>query len=185
MKRVVVLYSGGRQRGGIETYLTNLFRLYDRSKLDLTLVSLGEWGLTKELHEYGQPVRTRVLSGRRIRLRTICDIRRALRQERADLLVSQGVVANAYARAAVVGTGIPSLVVVHSDMAGDYPGTIKRWAFTLSDRLLRPVTKQYIAVSRYLKKRLIESGIRDECVILSSAMVGSISRRIVSRRSRI
>lgn len=164
MRRIVVLYSGGRQWGGIETYLLNLFRLYDRRRMALVLASMGEWGLTEALRGEGLSSQVRVLSPRRARPRTVHDLRRLLREESAHLLVSQGVVANAYARLAVVGADVPSLVVVHSDMAADYPARTVHWTYVASDRALRPVTEHYIAVCEHLKKRLVESGIKAERV---------------------
>lgn len=156
--------------------MLNLFRLNDGSQVDLVLLSMGEWELTRALTGREEPAgegaspnpggisgvrpsRVRVLSDRRIRPRTIWDIRRALREERAGLLVSQGVVANAYARAAAVLGGVPSLVVVHSDLSSDYPRPLARWSYTLIERLLRPATKRYIAVAQYLKDRLVASGV--------------------------
>ena len=164
MTRIVILYSGGRHWGGIETYLLNLFRLYDRRKIELVLATMGEWELTRALRDEAQAAEVRVLSAKRARLRTIFALRRLLRTEQAQLIVSQGVVANAHARLAALGTGVPSLVVVHSDLAADYPKRAVRWAYTLFDRALRPMTKQYVTVCRYLKERLVASGIEAERV---------------------
>ena len=164
MNKIAVLYSGGRQWGGIETYLANLFRHYDRQEMELILVSLGEWELTRALQLEGLSSAVRVLSGKRLRLRTIRDIRLLLADERAAVVVSQGTVANAYARASALVAGVPSLVVVHSDLALDYPHAMTRWAFGLSDRALRSVTRRYITVSRCLKEQLVKSGVKPERV---------------------
>jgi glycosyltransferase involved in cell wall biosynthesis len=177
MTRIVVLYSGGRHWGGIETYLLNLFRLYDRRKMALVLVSMGEWELTQALRNEGRAAEVRVLSAKRARPRTVFALRRLLRAERAQLVVSQGVVANAYARLAVLGTGIPSLVVVHSDLAGDYPKRAVRWAYMLSDRALRRTTEHYVAVCRYLKDRLVASGVKPEQVTVVQNGVSLPGRR--------
>jgi glycosyltransferase involved in cell wall biosynthesis len=164
MTRIVIFYSGGRHWGGIETYLLNLFRLYDRRQMTLVLASMGEWRLTQALWDEGQASEVRVLSAKRVRLRTVFELLRLLRAERAQLMVSQGVVANAYARLAAIGAGVPSLVVVHSDLAADYPRRIVRWSYMLVDRALRPPTKQYVTVCRYLKERLVASGVEAERV---------------------
>ena len=74
----------------------------------------------------------------RVRPRTILEIRKVVNEENADLVLSQGAVANAYARVAARLSGVPNLVVTHSELANDYPRALKRWGFTLSDRLLRP-----------------------------------------------
>jgi glycosyltransferase involved in cell wall biosynthesis len=158
MKTVAVLYSGGRQWGGIETYLANLLRLYDRSRVELALISMGEWDLTRALRQEGLADAMRILPGKRLSPRTILRLRRIIKSEHPGLLVSQGTVANAYARLAVTGTGVPNLTVVHSNMVLDYPRTT-RWAFTLSDRVLRGLTAKYIAVSRDLKEKLVKSGV--------------------------
>jgi glycosyltransferase involved in cell wall biosynthesis len=174
-RTIVVVYSGARVWGGIETYLRDLFLFHDPSKMRLVLVSLGEWELNRairqeapkdgagQVREGDSAVMTsttqRCLSPRRVRPRTILDIRGVLKEEHADLVVSQGAVANAYARMAALLSGLPSLVVTHSELTNDYPRTIVRWGFTLSDRLLRPITKRYIAVSWYLKNELVRSGV--------------------------
>jgi glycosyltransferase involved in cell wall biosynthesis len=163
MKRVAVLYSGGRQWGGVETYLANLFRLYDPNELELVLISLGEWDLTRALGREGLSHLVRLLPGKRLRARTIISIRRIIKAERLELIVSQGTVANAYARIASLVSGRPSLVVVHSNMMLDYPRATL-WAFVLSDRMLRAATKRYITVSRQLKETIVRRGVRPERV---------------------
>ena len=175
MKNIAVLYSGGRQWGGIETYLANLFRLHDRAGWSLVLVSMGEWELTQALEQEGLSDLVRLLSHKRIRLCTVCDIRRLVRDERIGLIVSQGTVANAYARTAALVSGVPSLVVVHSDMRLDYPSSI-RWAFTLSDRLLRPVTKRYVTVSQDLKNKLVGTGVKEDRVTVIYNGVNTVGR---------
>jgi glycosyltransferase involved in cell wall biosynthesis len=164
MTRVAVLYSGGRHWGGIESYLANLFTLYDRADIELLLFSLGDWELTHTVAQKGSASEVRLLSGKRLRLRTVCDIRRLMDDNGARLLVSQGNVANAYARLASLLTGVPHLTVIHSDMMLDYPQALSRWVYTLADRVLRPVTKHYIAVSSYLKEKAVDSGVRAESV---------------------
>jgi hypothetical protein len=162
MKKIAVLYSGGRQWGGIETYLANLFKLYDRKQMELTLISLGEWDLTRAFRKEGLSPLIRVLSGRRIRLRTIYDLWRLIKAENLGLIVSHGTVANAYARLAALAAGVPSLVVVHSDMTLDYPSST-RWAFNLSDRCLRALTTRYVAVSWNLKEKLARARREKRC----------------------
>ena len=160
MKRILIVYSGGHHRGGIETYLGNLFGLYDREKMQLLLVSLGEWDLTRQLTEGGLGAEVRVLSGKRLRLSTVRDLRRVVREEQAGLIVSQGVVSNAYARLTSLTTGVPNLTVVHSDLRLDYANGAKRLLYALSDRVLRRATARYIAVSEYLKAIVVSSGVR-------------------------
>jgi len=175
-RTIVVVYAGARAWGGIETYLHDLFRFYDPGIMRLVLVSMGERepnGTTREeaLKDGAGQVRAgdsavmtgktqRCLSPRRVRLRTILEICEVLKEEDADLVVSQGAVANAYARMAALLSGLPSLVVTHSELTNDYPRGLKRWGFKLSDRLLRPITKRYIAVSWHLKNELVRSGVK-------------------------
>jgi glycosyltransferase involved in cell wall biosynthesis len=160
-KTVAVIYSGARVWGGIETYLSDLFHNADPEAIRLVLVSMGEW----ELNRTGIPAESqRFLSGRRARPKTVLDIRRILREEGADLVVSQGAVANAYARMAALLAGRPSLVVTHSELKTDYPRALKRLGFTAMDRLLRPITKHYVAVSEYLRSGLIASGVKADAI---------------------
>jgi len=164
MTKVVVLYSGGRQWGGIETYLANLFRLYDREAVELVLASLGDWELTRAVADESSAAEVKVLSGSRVRPQTVLDLKRLLGAEKADLLVSQGTVANAYARAAGALARVPNLTVVHSDTRLDYPRALIRWTYEFIDRLLRFATKRYVTVSRHLARQLIASGVRPERV---------------------
>ncbi len=161
-RTIVVVYAGARVWGGIETYLHNLFRFHDPETMRLVLVSLGEWELDRAIADGAVPAGAicRRLSGRRVRPRTILEIRKVVNEEKADLVLSQGAVANVYARVAARLSGVPNLVVTHSELANDYPRAFKRWTFTLSDRLLRPLTKRYIAVSWYLRDELVRSGVR-------------------------
>jgi glycosyltransferase involved in cell wall biosynthesis len=99
-----------------------------------------------------------------MRLRTVWDLRRLVKENVIGLVVSQGNVANAYARLASLLTGVPHLAVIHSDMALDYPRPLKRWVYTQIDRMLRRATKHYIAVSAYLKKKAIDSGVKADTV---------------------
>lgn len=160
--KVAVIYAGARFYGGVETYYGNLFRDVDRDKFDLTLFSLGDWQLADEVRKDGGNVI--VLSGSRINPFTIGKLIGALKRDSYNLVVSQGVVANAYARAASFFSGVPSLVAVHSDPTYDYPNPAIRAVYTVIDRLTRFQTRRYIAVSEYLKKQLVESGIGQDKV---------------------
>ena len=164
MRTVAVVYSGGRHWGGIETYLGNLFRLHDPDRMRLLLLSMGDWALTEELKRQGLQEDVRILSDRRVSLKTLLGIGRHVRAEDVDLVVSQGVVANVYARASALVTRVPHLAVVHSDIKLDYPRATVRCVYQILDRLLRPVTKTYVAVSRYLMERLVASGVRPDRV---------------------
>jgi len=178
----VVVYSGGRHWGGIETYLSNLFRLYDRQRMRLVLVSLGRWELATELERQGMAGDLRILSAKRMSLGSVRSIRRIAREECAGLVVSQGVVANAYARLATRSAGIPNLTVVHSDLKLDYPRALKRYAYQLSDRLLRPATKSYVAVSGHLKDQLLRSGVEPGRVrVVYNGVDTAAGRRVGAR----
>jgi len=156
-KKVLIVYSGARVWGGIETYLESLFKYYDKKKLKLVLVSLGEWELTKKLLISNN--KCLILDKSRLRLKTVSEIIELAGKEKADLIVSQGVVANAYARLAARKCSLPHLATVHSDINYDYPDQAKRILYKISDKQLRNVTKRYITVSKYLKVELMQSGI--------------------------
>ncbi len=103
-----------------------------------------------------------MLGGGRIRPQTFFDIKKTVQQEGASLVVSQGVVANFYARIGAKLAGTPHLTVVHSDMSQEYPNPFISSLYGLSDFLTRPATKQYIAASKFLKKTLIRKGIKKD-----------------------
>ncbi|MDD5693095.1 MAG: glycosyltransferase family 4 protein [Patescibacteria group bacterium] len=156
-KKVLIIYSGAKIWGGIETYLENLFKYYDHDKLELVLVSMGEWELTNKLES--QKYKVKSLSGKRIRFKTISEIAELTKAEKANLIVSQGVVANFYARLAAKKAKIPQLTTIHSNLEYDYPDGAIRLAYRLSDRLFRRNTSHFITVSKYLKDELVRSGI--------------------------
>lgn len=157
MKKIAIIYSGGKYWGGIETYLMNLFKYADKEKIDLTLLSIGNWELTRKLQI--SDLRLKIFSGKRVRVSTINEISEYIKHNDISLIVSMGVVSNFYGRLASKKANIPNLVIVHSDIDLDYPKTIKRIPFKISDRALRNVTKKYITVSGYLKQKLIKAGI--------------------------
>ena len=49
VKKIAIVYSGGKYWGGIETYLSLLFDLYDKEKVELCIISLGNWDLSKKI----------------------------------------------------------------------------------------------------------------------------------------
>lgn len=151
-KKVAIVYSGAKHWGGVETYLELLFANADNAKVDLTLLSLGDWPLTSK-------VKSEIFSASRINPMAVLQIAKYLRKNEFDLVVSQGTVANFYARLASMYSGVPSLVVAHSDAYYDYPNPVVRFIYAVIERLTRFSTKYYIAVSEYLKQKLVVSGI--------------------------
>lgn len=158
MKKIAIIYSGAKSWGGIETYLELLFANADRAKVNLTLLSLGSWPLTRKLPNAEYRVRT--LAGSRFRVKTIFELSKSLREDGIELIVSQGTVANAYAGAASLLSGVPNLVTVHSDPYYDYPNPVVRFIYNAVEHLTRFPTKHYIAVSEYLKGKLVALGIK-------------------------
>jgi glycosyltransferase involved in cell wall biosynthesis len=190
VKKIAILYSGGKYFGGIEQYLVNLFNNVDEKDVKLELLSMGKWDLTDQLSKGGYNVK--IFSQRRISIKTIKLIGDYLIDNKFDLLVSQGVVANAYARAISLIYKIPNLVTVHSAHGGDYSNMLINKIYGLVDRLTRFATGSYIAVSEYLKSEMIKSGVSaDKITVIyngidihspknkkyrSSKVVGSVGR---------
>jgi glycosyltransferase involved in cell wall biosynthesis len=156
-KKIAIVYSGAKHWGGIETYLLSLFENIDSPKIELTLFSLGEWELTRKLRTANYQLR--IFPSRRIRLQTIWEMKKVLRENDFDLIVSQGTVANAYARAVAWLSGLPNLVTVHSVRDFDYSNPIILSIYNFIERLTRFPTSRYIAVSKYIKDVLVKSGV--------------------------
>jgi glycosyltransferase involved in cell wall biosynthesis len=156
-KKIAILYSGGRHFGGIEQYLVNLFNQVDEDAIELELLSLGEWPLTERLKSDNR--RVVMYSSKRVNLAAITAIGKYLKGHQFDLLVSQGTVANAYARAVSLMYKIPNLVTIHSNQAGDYSNPLIRTTYGLIEKLTRFPTTKYIVVSKYLKDRMVKSGL--------------------------
>lgn len=154
-KKVAVIYSGAKSFGGIETYILNLFKYYDRKKIELTLISMGEWELTKRIN----PKDVVIFSGSRMRPQTAFEISNYLIRGNFNLIVTHGNVSTAYGRLASLVSGIPNLTTIHSDPYFDYHSPLLRIIYKLLDRLSSFQTKKYITVSAYLKKKSMEQGI--------------------------
>ena len=174
-KNIAIIYSGSRDGGGIDTYLKNLFAGYDKKKLSLTLVSLGDWRLTKEFEEKKYKVVR--LTGKRVSRILIQDLIDTIRNRKIDLIVSQGMVANFYGRITAVLTKTPSLVVIHSDYNFDYPDEAKRLLYKVTDKASEKATSKYIFVSKYLKS--ISPAIQQEkgVVIYNGVKANGIVKR--------
>lgn len=176
-KKIAIIYSGAKHWGGIETYLELLFKNIDKTKVDLTLMSLGDWPLTTKLQATN--CQTQLFSASRLNPLAVLQISTHLRQNNFSLVVSQGTVANFYARLVSMYSGVTSLVVVHSDPHYDYPNPLVRTVYATVDKLTRFSTKHYITVSEYLKQKLAKSGIKSNkiSVILNGVKdPGQVSR---------
>lgn len=159
-KKIVIVYSGAKHGGGIETYLDLFFANADKTKIDLTLISLGDWPLTAKLQATN--CQLQVFSEGRINPLNVFRITKYLKNNDFELVVSQGTVANAYARAASLLSGVPSLVIIHSDSYYDYPNGFVRSIYAVIEYLTRFPTKHYIAVSQYLGAKLYQSGVSED-----------------------
>lgn len=156
-QKIAILYSGGQSLGGIEKYLIHLFKNIDEDIFDLTLISLGEWQLTDRISVLGHKVK--IINGQRIRLKTIFEVGDYCKKNQIKLLVSQGTVANAYARLVSKKYNIRNLVTVHSDPSSEYSNCFIQIAYRIIDRILKKYTFRYIAVSKYIKNMLKKSGV--------------------------
>lgn len=153
-KKIAVLYSGAYVWGGVETYLKNL--ISDSSGLGFYFFSMGKWDLTDALKD---KIEVEVLSGARINILLPLQIGKKLKEKKISVLVSQGVVANFYARLTCLFFRKKHICVVHSDLVSEYQIPIIRFLYYLTDRGLRRVTGLFICVSEYLKKILLERGV--------------------------
>lgn len=169
IKKVAIFYSGGRYFGGIEQYLVDLFDNVDKNDIELELLSMGEWPLTDRLLKNNH--RVTFLDKKRVSVKTIKLAGDYLISNNFNLLVSQGVVANAYARSISLFYKIPNLVTVHSIMGGDYSNLFSRFMYKLIDRLTRFSTDSYIAVSEYLKSEMVKGGIaKDKITVIHNGI---------------
>lgn len=160
--KIAVLYSGGQSLGGIENYLIHLFGAVNKNDIDIELLSLGKWQLSERMKILSYNVKE--FSQSRIRLKTIDEIGKYCIENEIKLLVSQGTVANAYARLVSKKYKITNLVTVHSDASSEYPNPVISIIYQLVDRFLRKYTDRYIAVSKYIKSVLVESGVPAKCI---------------------
>jgi glycosyltransferase involved in cell wall biosynthesis len=152
MKKIAILYSGGKGFGGIERYILNLLTHVDKKDITIKVLSLGEWDLTTRLRKAG--IRPVIFSASRVNPLTISKIGNYLSKNEFSLLVSQGVVSNAYARVVSLFYKIPNLVTVHSSLEDDYSNIIIRFIYQVIDFIGIFATKKYIAVSKFIKTKL-------------------------------
>lgn len=160
MKKVAIIYSGAKHWGGIETLTLNLFKYYQKEKVELVFFSLGNWPLAKKIKELG--AETVVFSKTRFQPLTILKIAREAKKRNVKLFVSGGLVADSYCRAASLFSGIKHLSMVHSSFNLDYPDKIKRGVYRFLISISRWRTSHYITVSEFLKKELVKKGIKPE-----------------------
>lgn len=162
MKKVAIIYGGSRAGGGVDTYLTNLFKYAKKDKVTLELISLGEWALTNKFQTLD--FKLKIYPGNWWNLWNVIKISFYLKKNGFNLIVSQGMVSNFYGRLASLFSNIPNLVTVHSDYSFDYSSSFKKGIFILADRVLRQKTSHYITVSNHLKSKLVESGINGKII---------------------
>lgn len=161
-KKVAVLYSGARDWGGIETYLNNLLSNKKNNNIDFYLLSMGKWELSDKLSKGALKDRVIIISKARVNPILFFKVKKILKQNGIDVIMSQGVVANSYAKVISLLSGVPHLCVVHSDLSGEYNNIFLNKLYLLSDWTLRGVTKRYICVSNYLKEVLVSRGIKSD-----------------------
>jgi glycosyltransferase involved in cell wall biosynthesis len=157
-KNIAIMYAGAKYWGGVETYLMQLFEYADNNKIDLTLVSLGEWELCERLRTKG--LKVIVVTEYIANPMCLVNIIKILKKGRFDLVTSQGMVANYFARLSSLFAAIPSLVTVHSDYKYDYQG-FKKYLYAVSFWLTLPLTKRYITVSNFLKEETKKFGVKE------------------------
>jgi glycosyltransferase involved in cell wall biosynthesis len=153
-KKVAIIYSGGRNRGGVESYLVNLLKNYQGAEVKFFVISLGSWTVLEEIK-----VDKHILARSPLNILNFWKIKKLLKEEEIDLLVSHGMVSHFYSRVCSILTRVPHLATIHSDFRSDYPNKYKLLFFMLAEKTLGRVTSKYIAVSNYLKNQLIDSGI--------------------------
>lgn len=158
-KKIAVLYAGARNWGGIETYIVQLFGNIDPKKIELTLVSIGSWELDEKLKSKGH--RVIVVPGKWYELSKIVSLARIYKKEGFTLIVSQGMVADFFARLSSAISGVPNLITIHSDYKFDYRG-YKRSLYPFFFKLFKGFTARYITVSNFLKREAIILGVPKE-----------------------
>lgn len=155
MKKALILYSGARTWGGVETYLFDLIS-FPNEEVEFQIASLGEWDFTEKV-EGKVPVK--FFSKARLNLNLPFSLGSFCKKNDISVIVSQGVVSNFYSRLVSLTYRIPNICIVHSELAGEYHNPIIRNTYLFSDFLLKCIPKRYITVSKYLKEILFNRGI--------------------------
>lgn len=157
IKKVAIIYSGGKYWGGIETLTSHLFKYYPKEKVNLIFFSLGEWPLTKKIRDLGG--QTVVYNKTRIQPFMVIKMAKEAKKQGISLFVSGGIVADSYGRAASLFSGIPHLSTIHSSFNNDYPHFLKRTIYKVLVALTSWKTSHYITVSEYLKNQIVKKGV--------------------------
>lgn len=165
MKKAAILYSGARNWGGVETYLFNLLSEGNNS-VEFYFLSMGEWELGKKL----SPIlgkRVINLPGARFSPSLLfIKLPKILKENNIDTLVSQGVVANAYARVVSLISSVPQITIVHSVLKAEYKNSLIRFFYSSSDLIMRWRTRKFICVSEYIKSVLIKGGVSAKKIVV-------------------
>lgn len=155
MKKIFVIYTGSSPKGGMSKYLKLLFANFPEGGLQL--VSVRRWETAKAIEQAGGTVAY---------VRGLLHLIRLAIAERPRALVTLGVKSTLFGRLAGLISGAQVITTVHSDFSHDYPSGPIKTVFWILDRLLRFKSKKFLAVSDYLKNRLIATGIPKEKIIV-------------------
>ena len=162
-KKIAIFYTGAKHWGGVETYIEKIFQKVDPNKLDLTLVSLGKWELGEKLKQQKYPVI--FIHASWYSPLVPSNLAKVLKDGGFDLVTSQGMVANFFARVGSKLSGVPNLVTIHSDYKFDYQG-YKQLLFRITFWLTKSFTSKYVVVSRFLLDETVGLGVTKDKIEL-------------------
>ncbi|UOF91519.1 glycosyltransferase [Fodinisporobacter ferrooxydans] len=152
-KPIRVLYIiGGGEFGGAEQHVLSLMKGFEASAVTPQVACFYDALFAKRVQQAEIPVTS---LGQGV-FKSFQILRKIIHNFRPQIIHTHGVRANVLGRIVGKGFGIPLITTVHSCFALDYPKYLKRTIFYTLEKATRPAVHTYIAVSRAMKKDLVE-----------------------------
>ncbi|MBO8164471.1 MAG: glycosyltransferase [Brevibacillus sp.] len=156
---------GGGEFGGAEQHILNLLSSIPQDEFAAQVVCFYDSVFAGKLRDAGIPVVVLNQYGR-FDIRLLGGLKQVMRSYQPDIVHSHGVKANFFARLAARGSGSAVLTTVHSYLRYDYVQPLAYLIVSLMEKLTRPLSHHFIAVSTAIQDILHKEGIAREKVSL-------------------
>ncbi len=149
---------GGTETGGSRNHLITLSKELLNKGIKVEIICLTDDIIAKTAREHD--ISVKIFPMKNIfDLRVIKQLNKYIKKSKPHIIHTHGFRANFIGRLANIGDDTPVITTVHSSMYYDYSNRAKKIFYHRIDKLTRPLTNKYIAVSEALKKELEGDGI--------------------------
>ncbi|MDQ0338497.1 glycosyltransferase involved in cell wall biosynthesis [Caldalkalibacillus uzonensis] len=150
---------GGAEKGGSRNHLITLTKNLNRNeRIQSEIVCFINGPIMEDAQKYKIPCYYLPMNSI-IDMRAIFSLRRLITKLKPDIIHTHGVRGNFIGRLAAYNLEIPVVTTVHSSIYYDYSTLLKKWFYHRIEQWTRPLTDQFITVSKSLKHELINDGV--------------------------